>query len=83
MLEETYRVLGTGGVALIKVPNFGSLNRLIMGKKWCGFRYPDHLNYFTPKSLMHMGKKCGFIVSFGLKGRLATNDNIHALFRKL
>jgi SAM-dependent methyltransferase len=82
MLEETYRVLCARGIALIKVPNFGSINRIMMGKKWCGFRYPDHLNYFTPKSLMEMGKKCGFIVSFSLMGRLTTNDNIHAIFKK-
>jgi hypothetical protein len=53
-----------------------------MGKRWCGFRYPDHLNYFTARSLREMGEKCGFSVSYGLKGRIPTNDNLHAVFRK-
>jgi len=82
ILKETHRVLYPGGVALIKVPNFGSLNRMVMGKRWCGFRYPDHLNYFTARSLREMGEKCGFSVSYGLKGRIPTNDNLHAVFRK-
>lgn len=82
ILKETHRVLCPGGVALIKVPNFGSLNRMVMGKRWCGFRYPDHLNYFTARSLREMGEKCGFFVSYGLKGRIPTNDNLHAVFRK-
>jgi len=82
ILKETHRVISPGGVALIKVPNFGSLNRMAMGKRWCGFRYPDHLNYFTAHSLREMGEKCGFSVSYGLKGRILTNDNLHAVFRK-
>ncbi len=39
VLRELYRTLAPGGVAIVKVPNFGSLNRVIMGSRWCGFRY--------------------------------------------
>ena len=39
-----------GGVAIVKVPNYGSLNRMVMGGNWCGFRIPDHVNYFTKSS---------------------------------
>ena len=82
ILREIHRVLCPGGVALIRVPNFGSLNRMVMGKRWCGFHYPDHLNYFTARSLREMGEKCGFLVSYGLMGRIPTNDNLRAVFRK-
>ena len=82
VLEETHRTLNEGGVALVKVPNFASINRMVMGKRWCGFRYPDHLNYFTPRTLKSMGEKCGFSVCFGLLGRLPTSDNLHAILRK-
>ena len=82
VLTETHRALCPGGVALIKAPNFGSLNRMVMGKRWCGFRYPDHLNYFTARSLKKMGEKCGFLVSYGVKGRIPTSDNLHAVFTK-
>ena len=60
VLIELHRVLRPEGVAILKVPNYGSLNRIVMKDKWCGFRYPDHLNYFTPKTLRAMGQKAGF-----------------------
>ena len=56
VLTELHRTLAPGGVALVKVPNYASLNRRVTGRKWCGFRYPDHLNYFTPASLAPHGR---------------------------
>ena len=82
VLRETYRVLQPGGVAIIKVPNYACLNRMVMGDKWCGFRYPDHLNYFTPKTLTKMGRKAGFGVHFGLTYTLPTSDNMYAVLRR-
>ncbi len=82
VLRELHRVLGAGGIAIVKVPNFGSLNRRIMGRRWCGFRYPDHLNYFTPKTLRRMARAQGFETAFGLTWRLPTGDNMWALLRK-
>lgn len=76
-LKELYRVLRPGGVAVIKVPNYGSLNRIVQGSKWCGFRYPDHLNYFTPRSLRAMCEKVGFQCNFGLTYKLPTSDNMY------
>ena len=74
VLENLWSVLAPGGFAVVKVPNCGSLNRKVMGARWCGFRYPDHLNYFTPKALGTA--KAGFGISFGLTGRQATSDNV-------
>lgn len=82
VLVELKRVLKPGGVAIIKVPNYGSINRVVMGPKWCGFRYPDHLNYFTPKTLKMMAKKAGFSVHYGLTYTLPTSDNMYAVLRK-
>lgn len=82
VLAELQRVLKPGGVAIIKVPNYGSLNRMVMGAKWCGFRYPDHLNYFTPATLKKMARKAGFAVHFGLTYTLPTSDNMYAVLKK-
>jgi len=82
VLRELNRVLVPGGVAIIKVPNYGSINRQVMGRKWCGFRYPDHLNYFTPKSLKKMGEKAGFTAHYGLTYTLPTSDNMYVVFKK-
>ena len=77
VLKGLRRVLLPGGLAVVKVPNYASVNRLIMGSRWCGFRYPDHLN-FTPKTLGQLAAEAGFATSFGVSGRLPTTDNIWA-----
>lgn len=82
VLSELYRTLAAGSVAIVKVPNYGSWNRMVMGAKWCGFRYPDHLNYFTPKTLAQMARKAGFTVHFGLTYTLPTSDNMYAVLKK-
>jgi SAM-dependent methyltransferase len=83
VLRALHRVLRPGGVVIVKVPNYGSLNRMVMGRKWCGFRYPDHLNYFTPATLRAMAEQCGYRASFGLMGRLPTSDNMHAVLTRI
>lgn len=51
LLQACHRVLAPGGRIIIKVPNYGCLNRRVRQERWCGFRYPDHVNYFTPETL--------------------------------
>jgi len=76
VLAETRRVLCPGGRVIIKVPNYASWNRRVRGSNWCGFRFPDHVNYFTPETLVGMVQKAGLeIVRFGLRDRLPTSDN--------
>ena len=82
VLKNLRRVLAPGGIAVIKVPNYASINRWIMGRRWCGFRYPDHLNYFTPRSLSAMAGEAGFDTGFGITGRIPTSDNIWAVLTK-
>ena len=60
-LAQARRVLQPGGTLLIQVPNYGSFNRMVTGRRWCGYRYPDHVNYFTPQSLQR------FVVAAGLR----------------
>lgn len=76
VLRELHRTLVPGGAAIVKGPNFGSLNRMVMGNRWCGFRYPDHLNYFTPRTLRAAAEACGFRARFGLTFRLPTSDKL-------
>jgi SAM-dependent methyltransferase len=82
VLDELRRTLAPGGVAIVKVPNYASLNRHLTGRKWCGFRYPDHLNYFTPASLARMAGECGYRARFGPTDRLPTSDNMYAVLEK-
>lgn len=82
VLLALHRTLEPGAVALVKVPNYGSLNRRVMGAKWCGFRTPDHLNYFTPASLRAMAERCGYRMRCGPADRLPTSDNLYAVLVK-
>lgn len=82
VLRELRRTLTPEGVAIVKVPNYGSLNRRVAGRKWCGFRYPDHVNYFTPQTLRAMAEDCGYQVRFGPTDRLPTSDNMYAVLIK-
>lgn len=60
VLEKAARKLAPGGKVYVRVPNYGSLNRVVMGAKWCGYRFPDHVNYFTPRTLRHLAARAGF-----------------------
>lgn len=83
LLEQCYRTLEQGGCAIIKVPNYACWLRSIRGKKWCGFRYPDHVNYFTPASLQRMVIEVGFgIAKFDLRDRHPLSDNMWMVARK-
>lgn len=83
LLAEAYRSLNEGGYCIIKVPNFASLNRIIRGKRWCGFRLPDHVNYFTPTNLSNMCQSVGFgIEKFSIVDHLPTSDNMWIVIQK-
>lgn len=80
VMKESFRILKKGGVVIIKVPNYDSINRKVTGRKWVGFRYPDHLNYFTPKTLGEMAKAAGFErLKYGLTFKLPTSDNTYVV----
>jgi SAM-dependent methyltransferase len=83
VLEGAARALKPGGAAIIKVPNYASLNRLVMGRRWCGFRWPDHVNYFTPRTLARMVREAGLgVARFGLADRMPTSDNMWMVAKK-
>lgn len=82
VLEQTMKVLRPGGVVYIKVPNFATINRVVRGNNWCGFRYPDHLNYFTIASMRNLAKKVGFEFKLRNIATRYTNDNLHCFLTK-
>ncbi len=76
-------MLKPGGVAIIKVPNFASVNRRVMGSRWCGFRFPGHVNHFTPASLSTMVADAGLTpVGFDFFDRFPLSDNMWMVVRK-
>ncbi|MEM8632930.1 MAG: class I SAM-dependent methyltransferase [Pseudomonadota bacterium] len=81
-LEGAHRALKPGGKLFIRVPNFGSLNRKLQGAKWCGFRWPDHVNYFTLQSLTDIAGRLGFSANLINKMTLPVDDNVQVLLTK-
>ncbi len=77
LLKACGSKLVPGGRVIIKVPNFASWNRRIRRERWCGFRYPDHVNYFTPETLTRAVEAAGLRVRKpGWRDRLPTSDNM-------
>ena len=76
VLTRLLAKLRPGGRVIVKVPNHASLNRRIRGRHWCGYRFPDHVNYFTPTTLRRLVEKAGFeVASCPLRMRQPTSDN--------
>jgi SAM-dependent methyltransferase len=82
LLKKLHRVLSRDGMVVLKVPNFACVNRVLRGGRWCGFRYPDHVNYFTPTTLRRLALESGFEVSQGFLDCLPTSDTMYAVLRK-
>ncbi|MCJ7527341.1 MAG: class I SAM-dependent methyltransferase [Methyloceanibacter sp.] len=82
LLRHAARVLAPDGTIFVRVPNYGSVNRRVLAGKWCGFRYPDHVNYFTLRSLKRMAGECGLTVHLVNALLHPFKDNINALLRK-
>ncbi len=81
VLGKAFRKLAPGGKVFVRVPDYGSINRLVMGRHWCGFRFPDHVSYFTGKSLRTLAEGAGF--TYARTNRLsAFDDNIIAVLSR-
>jgi SAM-dependent methyltransferase len=48
LLGQAFNLLRPGGALFIKVPNYDSLLRRWRGTHWSGYRWPEHVQYFTP-----------------------------------
>jgi SAM-dependent methyltransferase len=80
-LRSLRQALADDGAVVIKTPNFGSLNRRIMGMRWSGFRFPDHVNYFTPATLREIARRAGFTTHFGPTDRNPVSDSLWGVLR--
>jgi len=83
LLRGLLRALRPGAPVIIKVPNFASFNRHARGPNWCGFRFPDHVNYFTPQTLARLARDCGFrVAQCSLGDRWPLSDNLWMVLAK-
>ena len=73
--------LADKAAVIMKTPNYASLNRRIMGRRWSGFRFPDHVNYFTPATLAEIARRAGFSTHYGLTDRNPVSDSLWGVLR--
>ena len=77
VLRQARARLRAAGRIVVKVPNFDCWNRTLRGARWCGFRWPDHVNYFTPATLRRTVAAAGLrIVRFDAN---PLSDNMYAV----
>lgn len=82
-LRRCLERLRPGGSITIKVPNFDCMSRYLRGARWCGFRWPDHVNYFTPKTLQALAVQAGFQVArMTWLDHHPLSDNMYAVLKK-
>jgi SAM-dependent methyltransferase len=73
--------LAPDGVVVVKVPNHDCLGRRVRGRRWCGYRWPDHVNYFTPATLATTAARAGLAVArMRLADRWPLSDSLYAVF---
>jgi len=59
-IRQFNRILRKGGLVYVTTPNLRSLSHLYHGAKWSVFNYPEHLGYFTPRTLRSLFERNGF-----------------------
>jgi 2-polyprenyl-3-methyl-5-hydroxy-6-metoxy-1,4-benzoquinol methylase len=75
--------LAADGVVVVKVPNYACLARRVRGRRWCGYRWPDHVNYFTPATLAATAARAGLTVTrMRLADRSPLSDSLYAVFAR-
>ncbi|MEQ8323865.1 MAG: class I SAM-dependent methyltransferase [Vicingaceae bacterium] len=59
-INDIRLILQKGGLLYLTTPNFNSLNRRFLNEKWNVLSYPEHLVYFTKKSIHNLLISNGF-----------------------
>lgn len=76
-LNEAFRIMRPGGILCFSTGDIDSFYARIMGRFWHLLTPPQHLFYFSPKSIRQMLDRCGFAVNqITHPGKYATCDFI-------
>ena len=59
LLKKCYTLLKPGGILLMETPDISSRRAKIEGESWRYLKIPEHLNYFSLKTLLRLTKQIG------------------------
>lgn len=59
-MQQFHRLLRKGGLAYITTPNFNALERFLLKGNYNVIEYPEHLCYYTPKTIDLLLTNSGF-----------------------
>ena len=80
LLRRCRERLSLDGSIVVKVPNYACFGRVLRGSRWCGYRWPDHVNYFTPQTLAAMARAAGLrVVRMNAFDRSPLSDSLYAV----
>lgn len=80
LLRRCRERLALDGRIVVKVPNYACAGRRLRGGRWCGYRWPDHVNYFTPETLAAMARAAGLrVVRMNAFDRWPLSDSLYAV----
>ena len=60
VLSHFHSLLSPGGLLFVTTLNFASLERYVLGSNWGMIMYPEHISYYTPRTLDAVCTRCGF-----------------------
>ncbi len=63
-ISKFSKLLRKGGALYMTTPNFNSLSRKILGKNWNNIVFPEHLCYFTSKTMKRLLTRYDFAEKF-------------------
>lgn len=59
-LAAVRRMMGPAGTLHLQVPNHGSLTRRLTGPAWASVMFPQHVFFYTPRTLAGLLRRAGF-----------------------
>lgn len=82
VLKYCYKLMKKGGVFFISTPNIDGFEFLVGGKDHVNIGAPQHLNYFSPKTLGQILTKAGFSsIEITTPGKIDV-ENVRLLLRE-
>ncbi|HTA83224.1 MAG TPA: class I SAM-dependent methyltransferase [Bacteroidia bacterium] len=59
-ITNIHKIMRTGGLVYLTTPNFNAVERYLLKGNYNVIEYPEHLSYYTPKTLNYLFTNNGF-----------------------